>query len=233
MNNDQIINRIKKLLTLAEDKANMEESHSAFLTAQKLMVKYGVDPKEITDDEEVKEVLQKGNGDYKRLFWWEKRLAQIISKNFRCKNYIHSTHVSGRNQMQRKIVFMGLEQDVELANAMNKLVIDAIQFYANRYIKLNHITGNRAYTTQAKNDYMKGFIDGLKDKFDEQLSNQEWGLVLVIPKEVEDKFEEVVTGKGIPLKVPKTNSYHNFQSGYEDGYRIDYKKETIGEESLL
>lgn len=84
---------------------------------------------------------------------------------------------------------------------MFSLVVDAIQFYTNRYIKENGI-GVLQHTNRLKNDYMLGFIDGLERKFEEQVQEQEWGLVLVIPKEVEEKYEEIVTGKPIPMNVP-------------------------------
>lgn len=211
----------------------MEESHTAFLQAQRMMIKYGVDPSEMTDDEEMKEVLTKAGSNYKRLFWWERQLAHIVAKNFRCKDYYNNMYFEGKSQIQRQIRFMGREEDVELANAMFSLVIDAIQFYTNRYIKANNISGSRAYTMQEKNDYMKGFICGLEDKFEEQISTQEWGLVLVIPKEVEEKYEEIVTGKSLSLIIPETRSYESYRQGYEDGNAIDYKKETIDDKEFV
>ena len=227
MKNDRILRRVKGLLKVAEGNANMEESHTAFLQAQRMMIKYGVDPSEITDDEEMKDVLTKAGSNYKRLFWWERQLAHIVAKNFRCKDYYNGRYFEGKSQIQRQIRFMGIEGEVLLANAMFSLVVDAIQFYTNRYIKANNISGSRAYTMQEKNDYMKGFICGLEDKFEEQIVTQEWGLVLVIPKEVEVKYKEVVTGKSIPMSIPETGSYESYRKGYEDGNAIDYKKETI------
>lgn len=227
MDNKQIINRIKKLLNLAEDKANMEESHSAFLMAQKLMVKYGVNPSEITEDEEVREVLRASGTQYKRLYWWERELSHIVAKNFRCKNYINSKREFGKVQVQRKIMFMGTKEDIELANAMYKLVINAILFYSNRYSKNHYVSGVRGYTVQLKNDYMNGFIAGLEEKFEEQISNQEWGLVLVVPKEVEEEYKNTIFGN-LSYTIPKTRAAEHYLQGYKDGKAIDYKKETVG-----
>jgi len=52
-NDDRIIRRIKRLLATAEGEANMNESHTAFLMAQEMMVKCGVDPSELTDDKAI------------------------------------------------------------------------------------------------------------------------------------------------------------------------------------
>lgn len=225
-NNDRIIRRIKGLLELAEGEANVNESHSAFLQAQKMMVKYGVEPNELTEDKDVLEVLESSGTDYKRLYWYERELASIVAKNFRCKNWIRSRNIEGRTQIQRKIMFMGADQDVELATEMYKLVISAVEFYTQRYVKKNSL-GVRSHTQSLKNDYINGFIDGLERKFEEQIQSQEWGLVLVVPMEVEERFDEVVTGKGLDYNIPQLESDETYQQGYKDGNAIDYKKETI------
>lgn len=226
--NDRILRRIKGLLTLAEDESNVNESHSAFLMAQKLMIEYGVDASELTDDEEVIRVLEQSGTEYKRLFWYERELANVVAKNFRCKSFIRNRHFEGKLQIQRRIMFMGRGEDVELASEMYRLVISAIEFYTHRYIKENGV-GVRHHTQSLKNDYMSGFIDGLEMKFEEQIQTQEWGLVLVIPKEVEERFDEVVTGKSLGYNTPKLESQESYQDGYEDGYDIDYRKETLSD----
>lgn len=231
MENDRILRRVKGLLALAEGNSNMEESHSAFLMAQKLMVKYGIEASELTDDESVIQVLESDGTDFKRLYWYERELAHIVAKNFRCKDWIRSRRIEGRSQIQRKIMFMGEEQDVQLATEMYRLVISAIEFYTHRHIK-EHGIGIRSHTQSLKNGYMRGFIDGLERKFEEQIQEQEWGLVLVIPKEVKEKYKEVVTGKAIPYTIPSVESRESYRQGYEDGNRIDYKKETIDDEAL-
>lgn len=136
---DRILRRVKSLLKVAEGEANMEESHTAFLQAQRMMVKYGVDPSEITDDEAMKKVFERAGSDYKRLYWYERKLANIVAKNFRCKNFLRWVRMEGKVQKQYRVEFMGLESDVELASAMYKLVVSAIEFYTHQYIKIHGI----------------------------------------------------------------------------------------------
>ena len=227
MKSERIIRRVKGLLKLADDNSNVEESHSAFLQAQAMMVKYGVNPSEVTDNDEIKEVLEKSGTEYKRLYWYERELAYIVAKNFRCKYFMRGEYVTGKAQIQRKIMFMGLNQDAELATEMYRLVISAIEFYTHKYIK-EHGIGIRQHTQQLKNDYMIGFIDGLERKFEEQIQVQEWGLVLATPKEVEEKYDDLVAGK-LNHNVPQLASQKTYQQGFKDGNAIDYKKETIKE----
>lgn len=223
---DRILRRIKGLLATAEGEANINESHTAFLKAQEMMVKYGVDPSDVTDNEEVKEVFDRTGTDYKRLYWYERNLARIIAKNFRCKNYIRWTKLEGDRQKKNRIEFMGLEEDVLLASEMYRLVVDAINFYAQKHIK-KYGKGIRRHTQSLKDDYMMGFIAGLERKFEEQIEGQEWGLVLVVPKEVEDKFKREITGKAATYNIPRVEEQESYQEGYRDGNGIDYKKETI------
>lgn len=222
---------VKDLLALAEDdEKHVEESHNAFLKAQRLMVKYGIDPSEVTDQEATREILEQSGTDYKRLFWWERQLARIVARNFRCKNYLQWKKIEGKKQKQRRVMFMGQEGDVELASEMYKLVVDAALFYTKRYMNQFDLKG-----TAIKNDYLQGFVDGLEQKFAEQIEQQEWGLVLVIPKEVEEKYAVKVTGKPIPLTLPdlSLDAHEHYNTGYKDGNSIDYKKETISDEVIV
>lgn len=87
--NDMIIKKVKGLLAIADDTLDDEESQAAFLLAQKLMIKHNVQQKDI--DKSIKSKIDDIDAvpvtPFKTLFWWEKQLAGIISKNFRVKNY--------------------------------------------------------------------------------------------------------------------------------------------------
>lgn len=220
---DRIIRRVNKLLALAEDNSSVEESQTAFLQAQQMMVKYGVDPSDLDISEESKRVLEKSGSDYKRLFWWERRLASIVAKNFRCKNYINNKYIEGKKQVQRRIMFMGRDEDVNLAREMYKLAREATLFYTKCYMQQNDLK-----ESSVKNDYILGFVDGLEEKFEDQINSQsqEWGLVLVVPKDVEERYKKEVTGT-LYHKIPDVNSDEHYSEGYEDGNAIDYTKSTV------
>src|SRR5699024_4498679 len=138
----------------------------------------------------------------------------IVARNFRCKNFLRWKHFKGKVQKQFRIEFMGLESDVELASEMYRLAISAIEFFTHKHIK-EYGLGIRHHTQSLKDDYMRGFIDGLERKFEEQIQSQEWGLVLAIPKEVEEKYDVVVTGKGRTYRIPPIETQESYQQGYE------------------
>ncbi|WP_442773636.1 DUF2786 domain-containing protein [Lactococcus hircilactis] len=105
----KIIKKVKGLLAIAKDEANDEECQSAFLLAQKLMIQYHIDQSEVAD-EMSDSISHRAVTVYKKLFWWEKELAGVISRNFRVKHFYSSKYVN-KEDGQRKscIKFYGLE----------------------------------------------------------------------------------------------------------------------------
>lgn len=85
MDNKKIIKKIKGLLAISRDQKNDEESQSAFILAQKLMIQYNIDKNEVEElsvDFENDVIGEQSVTIYKRLYWWERQLACIISENF-------------------------------------------------------------------------------------------------------------------------------------------------------
>ncbi|EIR3903414.1 DUF2786 domain-containing protein, partial [Enterococcus faecalis] len=119
MDNKKIIKKIKGLLAISRDQKNDEESQSAFILAQKLMIQYNIDKNEVEElsvDSENDVIGEESVTIYKRLYWWERQLACIISENFRVKNFLNNKYL-GR-QKKRRIVFYGFGRDLELAKEM-------------------------------------------------------------------------------------------------------------------
>lgn len=226
----RIIRRVKGLLKLAEDNSNHEESQAAFMQAQQMMVKYGVDPNELHIDDKMKSILTKNATSYKRLWWWERRLASIIAGNFRCTWFYRGKRFTGDVQMKRKIVFVGFEADVTLATDMYELAKSALQFYTKQFLQTEQQSENRSVRSKAKNDYMRGFIDGLENKFAEQIATENWGLVVVVPEAVKEKTKAITKGsKAISYYVPALKKHAHYEKGFTAGHRIDYTKQTLDE----
>lgn len=84
-----------------------------------------------------------------------------------------------------------------------------------------------------KNSYMRGFLSGLEAKFEEQFTQlkQEYGLMVLIPKEVEEELSNITTGKPLTLKLPPIEEMLVYEKGFIDGKKIDYTRSTIDEKS--
>jgi hypothetical protein len=231
--NDNIIKKIKGLLAIARDHKSDEESQSAFILAQKLMKKHNITIGEV-DHEDAGKKVEKGQATaHKKLSWWETELARTMAKNFRVKFYFNNDR-SGK-QTKRAIVFMGFESDVLLAKEMYVLAYDVLTYYTQRYVKNYYLakpSQPRTITNELKNSYMQGFLAGLADKFEEQVKEmeQEWGLMVLVPQEVNDEYNKMFgkkKGGGVTFQVPNVAMGNAYSKGYNQGNRVDYTKSTI------
>lgn len=234
--NDSIVEKIKGLLALANDHKNDEECQSAFVMAQKLMIKYDISASDVEDVKDVKNISKGQATAYKTLYWWERQLADIITKNFRVTWYYNNKVLYGESRKKRAIIFMGFESDVALAKEMYVLAYDVLTHYVRNFVDCYYeekvINRERAFTTELKNSYTRGFLNGLDEKFKEQVSQmqQEYGLVALVPKEVDEAYDVMFKGKkGLSYRLPLIEEVGAYQEGYRDGNTVDYTKSTLDE----
>ncbi|WP_431818831.1 DUF2786 domain-containing protein [Bacillus pumilus] len=237
--NESIIKKIKGLLAIADDSKNDEESQSAFLLAQKLMIKHDIQQSDVETRDEKQEIIKGQAVAYKKLFWWERQLAGIIANNFRVKFYYHNRILNDEKRRKSSIIFFGFENDVNLAKEMYVLAYDAICKYSEKYVKNYYkevfAIRTTAKTNELKNSYMLGFLTGLNEKFDIQVREmeQEFGLMVITPKEVSEAYNDLAksfSGKAKPTKIPSIGEVEAYHRGRRDGEQIDYLKQTIDED---
>jgi len=239
--NEKIIKKVKGLLAIAKDERNDEESQSAFILAQKLMIQYEIEKHEVEETELLSEldlINEESVTIYKRLYWWERTLAHIISKNFRVKNFLTSKYIG--KQTKRKIVFYGFGRDLELAKEMYILAYDVILFHSKRFVdeyyKKHWETRSRYMTESIKSSYIQGFLSGLSERFNEQISvlRESYEVMVLIPEEVEEAYKEKSRSFGKPLDfdMPRVEVFRAYQKGFDDGKEIDFTKSTISTEGL-
>ena len=233
--NDKIIRKIQGLLKIAEDERNDKECQAAFLLAQKLMIEYQISQAEMNIETMDKEtILEKETKDFKKSFWWEKKLAAIIGTNFRVKYFLKSR---GRKST---IVFYGFQNDVLLAEEMYVLACDALRVHAQQFVqdyysaRYYYLNRDRTLTNELKNDYMNGFLEGIRQKFKEQYAvlSQKYKLMCLVPTEVEDAFKEKMSNcKVVHCSLPDLIHEAVFQEGYQHGFAMDFTKRTLAEGS--
>ena len=230
-NNQKILDKIRNLLSLAED-ASDTEGQTALLMAQKLMLKYKISQQEL-DASNPQKIIIKSLSVYKRIYWWEKVLVKIIAKNFRVMFYIQSHRLPHQQSVQRKLVLMGFEEDVELAYEVFHLAADMMRHYASTALKELESDSSIAMTRRS---YYQGFLDGLKDKFDRQRhefseDNPIYDLVIQTPSEVKEKFEHEINGR-LKFKAPEYNaSSQAYSDGYDRGSTVNLMAHQIEQHS--
>lgn len=228
---ERIIHKVKGLIALSNKNSNEEEAQSAFLMAQRLMLKHHLSMDEVADKEEQRDVLRNDVTIPKNLFWYEKVLSGIIAKNFRVETYMHAVKVNGR--YKRKIIFMGFDEDLKLAKGMYILAFEAIESYSKKYIQSWYeeyqLPRSRKQTEFLKTSYIQGFLKGMKEKFKEQFEEmkEQYGLIVLTPKEVQDAMKKMSI-KRTRISVSGRVDSNAYNQGSHDGSHIDYKRQTVG-----
>ena len=200
----KMVEKIKKMMALAQDNPSEEEALSAALQAHKLMVKYNIHEDEVSL-EEIKDEITSVFSEQKHgchLMAWRKNLAGVVAKAFRCKAY-----VSGQD-----VVFRGYKDDAQLA----------LEVYLMLYVVGDKL-GSKAYSQQleetgtgkgAYNSMTIGFLHGVSDTLNAQCT----ALMVVTPKEVEEDWEYFSAGfvTGRKMTTTRINS-KLYNEGYSEG----------------
>lgn len=221
---------IKKLLSLAENNTDKHEVESAMLKVQELLVKHDLSMEEISghevDANANKDLVDKNITEYGRTVWWLKVLSHTIGENFRCHPYTSSR--SGKSA----IYMIGLEDDVDIANMVFNFAKERIESCAKQFIidlvdNHNESVRPHQYITPRqcnpeKNDYIKGFLRGLKAKFKEQVDKNNWGLVLTKDQLIVNYVNDMNFRKGSSLKVNSSGNDYAYNKGFKEGKSFEY-----------
>jgi hypothetical protein len=220
---DKIISKIKNLLKLSENTNFPEESQTALLKAQEFMIKHKLEMKDI-GQEDKEEVIEEGVTDVKKHKWYIKHLGSIIGDNFKCYCLIRNFKI--KNQ----IVFIGLENDLKIAKEMFKYALNEIEIFSNKYLKDffgDYVKSEIDSTIKnsIKNSFIQGYLVGLNSKFKEQIQNNDWGLMVIKDKKVDDFMGKIKTVKQKQAAVNNSKDRHAFTNGFEVGKNFGSKIE--------
>jgi hypothetical protein len=221
---DKIIGKIKKALALAKDNPSDDEAHAAMLAVQRLLAKHNLSMQDVegidtTDKKTKEEMVTDLSG---RIPWWHKKLAYVISENFKCKYFLvrYGSYSGG-------IVFFGLEEDVTIAKEVFQYARGVIDKLAKSYVGKLYRRGES--TKGVRNIYIEGFLKGLQDKFKEQIEKNNWGLVLVTDALVVQEYEamDMKTIKSTGIQPKFSNNSEAYNEGKKQGENFASDKKGI------
>lgn len=217
----KILEKIKLTLNLANAKDD-HESHTALLLAQQMMAKYGL---EMEDIENVntsipKEIMEMYVTKPMKLQWWQKRLSGVIADNFKCFTYYRS--VGGRS----RILFLGLKEDTKIAREVYLYAQDSIEILSISYLDSEGIAG-MTKRAALRNDYIAGFISGLRDKFKDQVETNNWGLILVKDDALVERHTAMKITKGTESTASRTYDSNAMSVGYDDGQKMNHLNKVL------
>lgn len=211
MDKENIIEKVKKLLALADSDKNASESEvqAAMLKAQELMAKYDVVIEDVKEDE-IKYGLEECTHKWDMGFRCP--LGTTIAENFRCEMFLRG----------KRIVFMGRADDAKIARSVFEMAYAFVLKEGNRHYNKAYAMGLK--TKGVFNSYAIGFIVGLKLA----LGKQSVALMVVTPKDVKDKFEEMskdMRVKDTSMRMDDGIDRDTFNSGRKDGEALLSRKQ--------
>ena len=184
-----IKDKIAKLLALAES-PNENEAKAALLKARELMAQHKLRPEDCEKESNVKvrrELV--GVEVSKTKYHWAIALSAVIAEHYCCRAYRNHRH----GERMYNIGLVGLEDDFEVCKRIFLYAFDCAKTRSDQIFKdvPDYYTGS--YRRSVAESYGLGFVQGLKSAFRRQDAEkeQEWGLVLVVPKAVDDAMSDM------------------------------------------
>jgi hypothetical protein len=210
MTKQEILDKVKKLYRLAGSNF-AAEAESAMLKAQELMAQYGVSAAEVSKEAREEKTVERAEAENgkRTMPTWQSILCTVIARNFRCEVYI--------NGATRNPVFLGLSQD---ANAAKETFVFAVNAAETLWQQYRHEAGlvglGKAYVTGCRNDYMDGFVAGMKRKFTENVTER--GLIIVKDQLVTEAFSKMHLRSATRYKGSTSGNAGSYRQGERDGY---------------
>lgn len=203
MDRENILNKVKKLFALAGNNSSEEEARQATLKAQELMVKHNIDMAEVdgVDLDKSEEITEVGVdvGPKK----WKYTLAHIVADNFRCRFFMRG---------KEHFIFYGHETDAHIAAETFKFLFNMGNKLGNRLAR--EARAKYGYADNVYNSCVMGFCAGLK----EVLGEQSVALMVVMPEDVKDAYEERTKGFRVcHSSAPRAYNGAAFETGRAEG----------------
>lgn len=222
-----IKDRISKLLALANS-PNENEAKAALLKARALMAQHKLRPEECISSETTKVRKELVDVTCSRTkYWWAVGLASVVSRHYCCESY--RNHRGGERVY--RIGFVGFEDDYEICKNIFLYAFDCCKKRCDELLKVGADRYSLQYRRAKAEAYGRGFYQGLQASFDKQdKENQEWGLVMVVPRAVQDAMSDMKT-EAIKAVKRDFDTKRYALMGYADGMSFDPSKRIPGKEN--
>jgi len=217
-----VLEKVKKLIALAGNNPNQEEAESAMMRAQQLLAKHGLSMAQAEASAGVKQEATEKQGTVhsKAATWWQKLIADVIARNFRCRIYLNMFR-GGHTYL----IFVGLPVDVEVASDIYDLAVGTAKREADKYLRLakdKALVWNRSISVATRNDYIRGWVGGLRESFRENVESN--ALVVVVPEEVNDHMQQKKLRQVPNSRTTTAGSEEARRSGRTDGSRFNRRE---------
>ena len=204
MENEKILEKIKKLFELSKNNPSEEEAKSAALKAQELLAQYHIEYAEVENvDLDKAEPIGEVRLDTPAKKW-KYTLAHIVADNFRTKHYWH-----GKEQ----VVFFGHKTDVMIAAETFLYLFEMGNRLANKLYREAKAT--RGYADNVYNSCVMGFCAGIR----EALAEQSVALMVLVPEDVKEEYKTLSANfRTFRASAPRAYNGDAYNTGRQHGY---------------
>jgi hypothetical protein len=214
MTNDRIINKIIKLLALAEGKgATPGEASAAAAQAQRLMHKYNVSTLQLVQDEQEDITEMRFQEPSWRLRSWRSTLAWGVAAS----NYCQAIVVGGSNQRGRErmayIIFVGTPTNIAIVNYMFLYLAREIDRLAKEAERPAHIQPDRF-----RNAFRFGAVETVVSRLKKakvKIREQETTSTALV--KIDDHQRQIALFVKNNIRTHNVNVGHTSQEGAEAG----------------
>lgn len=210
--------KIAKLLALAKS-PNEHEAKQAMLKARELMALHKLREDECVPEKN-KKLVNRGIGIYctKRLNSWMVPLSAVIAKNYCCSAW-RNRH---KHAQKVEIGFIGFEDDFEICRIIFTYAVDCILSRCQKIRDECKEIYVPQYISKLTDAYGYGFKNGVLEAFaTQQAAHADWGLVLVVPAEVQSEADKMKTTVFQEADFGNPDKLKYARAGYLDGTEFD------------
>lgn len=217
---EHILTKVKRLLALSNNNANVNEAASAYKLAQKLLSENRLSMADVDSiGDNVEEEIKKGEeGLYvgKRAITWKGSLAVGISECNGCHVHWGRVYVPGKGGC-KKLTLIGRPSDIAIVQWLYHSVVSQIDSLCKAAMIMNG-GGGKTFSNNFKHGAVSAVVARIKEAKQEvdQKYNGTAALVLVKNK---DEAVAAYVKKAFPnLRSTKTTSRYD-SNGYNEGKR--------------
>lgn len=216
---EQIIDKINKLLKQSES-PYPEEAQTSLLMAQKLLLRYKIDERELTKEEASKLKIVDAQSGIPANTMWARDLVRIFSKNFGTmvfyRKFKNSTYP----------VFFGEEEKALICKDLYEHTVIWLNKRACAYA--TKMRNTRGIVKGVKQDFIVGFLSGLRDKFEEQVNQDSnmYALVVMVDPQVKSAFDRIQLGGTLKSKSMTVHGLDEARAaGYREGKNFNVERQ--------
>jgi len=221
---DKIVDKVKKLLAMANDCSSPNEAITAARQARILMDKHQVSMGDLVESDGFSD--SDSGINFINIPLWKSQLAVVVAKFNDCQSYFNCEVKEHKGKIKRVkiIMFRGFETDVAVAISMYEYIINTVERLARSYIIWHGVKGKNSIL---KNTYIDSCWQEIKENMYKIISEREvktsTGKDLVVIKNqlVTERFGGVRYPKKPSKFIPTDQAnVHAKVAGAKDGSNV-------------